>query len=114
MNLVGALRRSFFEIPNSFQKHWEKPKKIKDKREFLGKTSFRPNRFFYTVVIQKLITVITCNFHQNFMLTTEIVPFEFSNFYEICRKRENLLRNDNDLSQTILNICNYSKSISRR
>ncbi|KAF0769275.1 hypothetical protein FWK35_00025225 [Aphis craccivora] len=27
MNLVSALRRSFFEIPNSFQKHREKPKK---------------------------------------------------------------------------------------
>ncbi|KAE9543906.1 hypothetical protein AGLY_001884, partial [Aphis glycines] len=37
-----------------------------------------------------------------------------SNFYEICRERENLQRNDNDLSQTILNIRYYSKSISRR
>ncbi|KAF0759575.1 Uncharacterized protein FWK35_00036229 [Aphis craccivora] len=27
MNLVGALRRSFFEFPNSFQKRREKPKK---------------------------------------------------------------------------------------
>ncbi|KAF0699214.1 Uncharacterized protein FWK35_00033888 [Aphis craccivora] len=27
VNLVGALGRSFFEIPNSFQKHREKPKK---------------------------------------------------------------------------------------
>ncbi|KAF0711652.1 hypothetical protein FWK35_00036553 [Aphis craccivora] len=27
MNLVGALRRSFFEFPNSFQKRWEKPRK---------------------------------------------------------------------------------------
>ncbi|KAF0689212.1 Uncharacterized protein FWK35_00038176 [Aphis craccivora] len=57
MNLVGTLGRSFFEFPNSFQKHLEKPKKIKEKREFLRKTSFRPNRFFYIVVIQKLITV---------------------------------------------------------
>ncbi|KAF0754195.1 Uncharacterized protein FWK35_00021807 [Aphis craccivora] len=41
MNLVGVLGRSFFEIPNSFQKHREKPKKkIKEKREFLRKTSF--------------------------------------------------------------------------
>ncbi|KAF0766908.1 hypothetical protein FWK35_00018362 [Aphis craccivora] len=45
MNLVGALGRSIFEIPNSFQKHWEKQKKnkIKEKREFLYKTNFRPN-----------------------------------------------------------------------
>ncbi|KAF0707124.1 Uncharacterized protein FWK35_00039096 [Aphis craccivora] len=36
VNLVGALGRSFFEIPNSFQKHREKPKKkINEKREFL-------------------------------------------------------------------------------
>ncbi|KAF0750348.1 Uncharacterized protein FWK35_00017665 [Aphis craccivora] len=41
MNLVGALGRSFFEIPNSFQKHREKPKKkIKKKRKSLRKTSF--------------------------------------------------------------------------
>ncbi|KAF0772232.1 Uncharacterized protein FWK35_00008564, partial [Aphis craccivora] len=26
-NLVGALWRSFFEFPNNFQKHREKPKK---------------------------------------------------------------------------------------
>ncbi|KAF0763442.1 Uncharacterized protein FWK35_00008824, partial [Aphis craccivora] len=67
MNLVGALGRLFFEFPNSFQKRREKPKKkIKEKREFLPKTSFRPNRFFYMVV-----------------------SYEFSNFYEIYRKREN-------------------------
>ncbi|KAF0751319.1 Uncharacterized protein FWK35_00032589, partial [Aphis craccivora] len=32
-------------------------KKIKEKREFLRKTSFRPNRFFYIAVTQKLITL---------------------------------------------------------
>ncbi|KAF0761384.1 Uncharacterized protein FWK35_00034849, partial [Aphis craccivora] len=32
-------------------------KKMTEKREFLRKTSFRPNRFFYMVLIQKLITV---------------------------------------------------------
>ncbi|KAF0687468.1 Uncharacterized protein FWK35_00035244 [Aphis craccivora] len=50
MNLVDALRRSFFEFQNSFQKRREKPKKkIKEKRKFLSKTSFRPNRLFYMV-----------------------------------------------------------------
>ncbi|KAF0714160.1 Uncharacterized protein FWK35_00037138, partial [Aphis craccivora] len=34
-------------------------KKMTEKREFLRKTSFRPNQFFYMVVIQKLITVNT-------------------------------------------------------
>ncbi|KAF0772668.1 Uncharacterized protein FWK35_00003883 [Aphis craccivora] len=47
INLAGALGRSFFEFPNSFQKRRENRKKIKEKREFLRKTSFRPNRFFY-------------------------------------------------------------------
>ncbi|KAF0753608.1 Uncharacterized protein FWK35_00020588 [Aphis craccivora] len=45
MSLVGALE--------SFQKHREKPKKkkkIKEKREFVSKTSFRPNRLFLYVV----------------------------------------------------------------
>ncbi|KAF0749778.1 Uncharacterized protein FWK35_00018464 [Aphis craccivora] len=65
MDLVGALGRLFFEFPNSFQKRREKPKKkIKEKREFLLKTSFRPNRFFYMVVIQKLITLFID--HRNF------------------------------------------------
>ncbi|KAF0758695.1 Uncharacterized protein FWK35_00023144 [Aphis craccivora] len=36
----------------------KKKKKMTEKREFLRKTSFRPNRFFYMVVIQKLITVV--------------------------------------------------------
>ncbi|KAF0769694.1 hypothetical protein FWK35_00016270 [Aphis craccivora] len=30
-----------------------------EKQEFLRKTSFQPNRFFFMVVIQKLITEIT-------------------------------------------------------
>ncbi|KAF0773347.1 Uncharacterized protein FWK35_00000565, partial [Aphis craccivora] len=48
MNLVGALGST-----------GKNRKKIKEKREFLRKTSFRPNRFFYMDVIQKLITVNT-------------------------------------------------------
>ncbi|KAF0751615.1 Uncharacterized protein FWK35_00015672 [Aphis craccivora] len=50
-------------------------KTIKEKLEFLLKTSFRPNRFFYMMVI----------------------PYD-SNLYEIYRKREIVQRNDNDLS----------------
>ncbi|KAF0767879.1 Uncharacterized protein FWK35_00009384 [Aphis craccivora] len=44
-----------------------------EKREFLRKTSFRPNRFFYMVVIQQLITVITRNFHQMLMSVLSIL-----------------------------------------
>ncbi|KAF0754127.1 Uncharacterized protein FWK35_00023193 [Aphis craccivora] len=71
-------------------------RKIKEKLESLRKTSFRHNQFFYMVVIQKLITVNTLNFHQMFMS----VPYD-SNFYEICRKHENLRRNDNDFKYFI-------------
>ncbi|KAF0760141.1 Uncharacterized protein FWK35_00007033 [Aphis craccivora] len=60
MNILGALYRSKVNFSNSFQKNREKQKKkMTEKREFLRKTSFQPNRFFYMVVIQKLITVIT-------------------------------------------------------
>ncbi|KAF0748566.1 Uncharacterized protein FWK35_00026037 [Aphis craccivora] len=66
---------------NNFQQFSKKSrktkKKITEKRKFLRKTGFRPNQFFYIVMTKNVYT---------------------SNFYEICRKRENLQRNDNDLS----------------
>ncbi|KAF0747000.1 Uncharacterized protein FWK35_00026934 [Aphis craccivora] len=77
VNVVGTLES---------QNVRKNPKKVTEKRECLRETSFRLNRFFYMVVNQKLSTVNTGNFNQS------------SNFYEICRKRENLQRNDNDLS----------------
>ncbi|KAF0721997.1 Uncharacterized protein FWK35_00015417 [Aphis craccivora] len=46
----------FLNFPIVFKSAGKNQKKIKKKREFLRKTSFRPNRFFYMVVIQKLIT----------------------------------------------------------
>ncbi|KAF0751143.1 Uncharacterized protein FWK35_00039065 [Aphis craccivora] len=48
VNLVGALRRLFFEIPNSFQKHWEKPKKKKLRKygNFYAKPVFDQIDFF--------------------------------------------------------------------
>ncbi|KAF0768241.1 Uncharacterized protein FWK35_00006692 [Aphis craccivora] len=49
-----------------------KKKKMTEKREFLRKTSFRPNRIFFMVVIQKLITENTCNFHQMLMSVVSI------------------------------------------
>ncbi|KAF0751594.1 Uncharacterized protein FWK35_00016266, partial [Aphis craccivora] len=77
VNLVGTL---------GGQNVRKNPKKVTEKREFLRKTSFRPNRFFYMVVIQKLITTIEIfDFYENFFLNVY-----GSNFYEICQKRENL------------------------
>ncbi|KAF0696469.1 Uncharacterized protein FWK35_00032474, partial [Aphis craccivora] len=58
VNLVGTLG-----IYKSVRKN---PKKVTEKREFLRKTSFRPIRFFYMVVIQKLITF---NFLRNLSKT---------------------------------------------
>ncbi|KAF0727118.1 Uncharacterized protein FWK35_00030399 [Aphis craccivora] len=40
MNLVGALRRSFFAFPNSFQKRRENQKKIKEHGNFYVKPVF--------------------------------------------------------------------------
>ncbi|KAF0770002.1 Uncharacterized protein FWK35_00003026 [Aphis craccivora] len=75
MNLVGAL--------GSFQKRREKPKKkITEKREFLRKTSFRPNRFFYIVTTEK--------FDFSKVSIKKFWTTKNSNVYEICRKRENL------------------------
>ncbi|KAF0765543.1 Uncharacterized protein FWK35_00003781, partial [Aphis craccivora] len=47
VNLVGTL---------GGQNVRKNPKKVTEKLEFLRKTSFRPNRFFYMFVNQKLIT----------------------------------------------------------
>ncbi|KAF0768627.1 Uncharacterized protein FWK35_00024519 [Aphis craccivora] len=54
MNLVGALGRSFFEIPNSFQKHREKQKKkIKEKKNenLYAKPVFDQIDIFYMVFL---------------------------------------------------------------
>ncbi|KAF0689898.1 Uncharacterized protein FWK35_00033545 [Aphis craccivora] len=59
MNLVGALGGHFLNFPIVFKSAEKNQKKIKEKREFLRKTSFRSNRFFFMVVIQKLITINT-------------------------------------------------------
>ncbi|KAF0759785.1 Uncharacterized protein FWK35_00025369 [Aphis craccivora] len=55
----------------AFKSVRKNPKKVTEKREFLRKTSFRRNRFFYMVVIQKIITdyvsvkYIQLNFQKN-------------------------------------------------
>ncbi|KAF0759870.1 Uncharacterized protein FWK35_00038039, partial [Aphis craccivora] len=46
-------------FPIVFKSAGKNKKQIKEKREFLRKTSFRPNRFFYMVATQKLITLTT-------------------------------------------------------
>ncbi|KAF0746612.1 Uncharacterized protein FWK35_00014471 [Aphis craccivora] len=87
MNLFGALRRSFFEIFNSFQST-EKNQKKND-----GKTEIFTQNQFST----KLIFLYGCNSKTNhckylkFSLNVYVsVIYIDSNFYEICRKRENL------------------------
>ncbi|KAF0756700.1 Uncharacterized protein FWK35_00013946 [Aphis craccivora] len=52
--IIGGKKLTF---SNSFQKNQKiQKKKMTEKREFLRKTTFRLNRFFFMVVIQKLIT----------------------------------------------------------
>jgi hypothetical protein len=46
-------------FPTVFKKIEKNKKKVTEKREILRKTSFRPNRIFYMVVIQKLNIVNT-------------------------------------------------------
>ncbi|KAF0762024.1 Uncharacterized protein FWK35_00011132, partial [Aphis craccivora] len=46
-----------FESESSWCIGEKNKKKMTEKREFLRKTSFRPNRFLYMVVIKKLIIV---------------------------------------------------------
>ncbi|KAF0756364.1 Uncharacterized protein FWK35_00009443 [Aphis craccivora] len=48
----------FLNFPIVFKSAGKNKQKNDGKREFLRKTSFRPNRFFYIVVIQKLITFL--------------------------------------------------------
>ncbi|KAF0764149.1 Uncharacterized protein FWK35_00006173, partial [Aphis craccivora] len=83
------------------------PKKVTEKREFLRKISFRPNRFFYIVVNQKLITLKKIKNLQFFTKSVENV--------NICKdKKYNTNVTITIYPQTILNICYSSKSISRR
>ncbi|KAE9523574.1 hypothetical protein AGLY_016126 [Aphis glycines] len=69
-------------FPTVFEKIEKNKKKNDGKREFLRKTSFRPNRFFYMVVIQKLIS-----YHCKYLKfspnvnTTEIFNF-YANFVD--------------------------------
>ncbi|KAF0751281.1 Uncharacterized protein FWK35_00010464, partial [Aphis craccivora] len=44
------------KCPIVFKSVRKSSKKVTEKREFLRKTSIRPNQFFYMVVIQKIIT----------------------------------------------------------
>ncbi|KAE9536992.1 hypothetical protein AGLY_006799 [Aphis glycines] len=68
--------------------------KMTEKRTFLRKTSFRPNRFFYMVVIQKLVTLNFQKFLTFFDVNKKNLDnqknLKISNFYKICQNRENL------------------------
>ncbi|KAF0748064.1 Uncharacterized protein FWK35_00026517 [Aphis craccivora] len=86
---IGEVRGHFLNFPIVFKSIGKNQKKIKGKREFLRKTS--------------------CNSktnHCKYLTFSPNVPYSqfffisvySSNFYEICRKREKLQRNDNDSS----------------
>ncbi|KAF0763406.1 Uncharacterized protein FWK35_00014258, partial [Aphis craccivora] len=100
MNLVGALGRSFFEILDSFQKHREKPKK---KPAIFTQNQFSTKSIFFYGCNSKTNHCKYLKFSPNFYVSTTEIFKNFlsvdkrildeqkiSNFYEICRKRENL------------------------
>ncbi|KAF0771427.1 Uncharacterized protein FWK35_00000820 [Aphis craccivora] len=112
VNILGALYRLKVNIFQQFSKKSRKTKKKNDgKREFLRKTSFRPNRFFFgcnsktnhckylkfSPNVYVSVIYIQLNFQKNLtffdvdkkILDDQKVPYD-SNFYEICRKRDNL------------------------
>ncbi|KAF0754628.1 Uncharacterized protein FWK35_00017556, partial [Aphis craccivora] len=61
MNLVGALRRSFFEFPNSFQKRRGKTKKnLRKNRNFYAKPVFDQIDFFIWFVDKKILDDQKC------------------------------------------------------
>ncbi|KAE9524831.1 hypothetical protein AGLY_014881 [Aphis glycines] len=96
-------------FPTVFKKIEKNKKKVTEKREFLRKTSFRSNRFFYMDLKknQKSIGNTTLKFS---------ISFPSSSYKE--NSMHHYTKNFNVTTtiypQTILNICYYSKSISRR
>ncbi|KAF0713237.1 Uncharacterized protein FWK35_00031613, partial [Aphis craccivora] len=77
MNLVGALGSA-----------GKNQKKIKEKREFLRKTSFRPNRFFYMLLnFQKILTIfdyLSITSRNNAPISNFGDGFRYKNEYPWC------------------------------
>jgi len=78
-NIFGALKESKVNIIRQFSKKSRRTKKKKNngKQEFLRKTSFRPNQFFYMVVTQKLITLSIFNkcLHWRYLYTVKFLKY---------------------------------------
>ncbi|KAF0761356.1 Uncharacterized protein FWK35_00024777, partial [Aphis craccivora] len=77
----------FLNFPIVFKSAGKNQKKIKEKREFLRKTSFRPNRFLYG-----------CNSktnHCKYLKFSPNVPYELLSFenVKICKIKNTTLRN---------------------
>ncbi|KAF0759445.1 Uncharacterized protein FWK35_00013315, partial [Aphis craccivora] len=92
VNLVGALGRSFFEFPNSFQKHREnQKKKLRKNGNFYAKPVF-DQIYFFIWFVDKIILD-----DQKLLKIEYKVPYEIKNttlhFPQVF-----LQRNDNDLS----------------
>ncbi|KAE9527602.1 hypothetical protein AGLY_012882 [Aphis glycines] len=96
-----------------------KKKKVTEKREFLRKTSFQPNRFFCMVVTQKLFATTEMfdvdkkiSDDQKYLKIEYKIPYEFSNFYEICRNHESLQHLKFKYSPKFVKIMNICLSMS--
>ncbi|KAE9522236.1 hypothetical protein AGLY_017366 [Aphis glycines] len=112
---VNILEVKSKHFPTVFKKIKKNKKKVTEKREFLRKTSFRLNRFFYMGVIQKLITVNTLNFYKMFMLVLLIYikiftkSVENAKIYNSIKILENLIPKSS--TSVLLYIKIFTKSV---
>ena len=73
-------------FPTVFKKIEKNKKKMTEKREFLRKTNFRPNRFFYMIVIQKTNHCKYLKFSPNVYVSVIYIQLNFqtiSTFFEL-------------------------------
>ncbi|KAF0768016.1 Uncharacterized protein FWK35_00013187 [Aphis craccivora] len=110
------------QFPTVFKKIEKNKKKNDGKTVILyAKPVFDQIVFFYMVEIQKIITYKYLKFSPNIIEIFDFyenffVPYEFvnkSNVYEICQKRENLHRNDNDLSSNDFKYLLFFKNVDK-
>ncbi|KAE9537527.1 hypothetical protein AGLY_006550, partial [Aphis glycines] len=87
----GEVKSKYFPTVK-FSKNREKQKKVTGKREFLRKTSFRPNQFFCMGITQKIIsTTEIFGFSENFFFLKYRVYS--SNFYDVEKFNTNFFIN---------------------
>ncbi|KAF0773567.1 Uncharacterized protein FWK35_00006232 [Aphis craccivora] len=77
MNLVGALGRSFFEFPNSFQKRREKPRKNDEKPGIFTQNQFSTKSIFLYGCNSKTNHCKYLNFSPNVYVSVIYIQLNF-------------------------------------